>query len=65
MLWDREEEERRLSQERTEFEEDPDDIYVFGDEGLISEKKGDWIGVDRDRRSAFLIIGALKSEGIL
>jgi hypothetical protein len=54
-----------LSQEKTESEEDPDDIYVFGDEGLVSEKKGDWIGVDRDRRSAFLIIGALKSEGIL
>lgn len=65
VLWDREEEERQLSQEKAESEENPDDVYVFGDEGLASEKKGDWIGVDRDRRSAFLIIGALKSEGIL
>ncbi|KAG1833169.1 uncharacterized protein F5147DRAFT_726871 [Suillus discolor] len=65
VLWDREEEERQLSQEKAEPEGDPDNIYVFGDEGLTSEKKGDWIGVDRDRRSAFLIIGALKSEGIL
>ncbi|KAK2466234.1 hypothetical protein APHAL10511_001876 [Amanita phalloides] len=34
-------------------------------EGEISKKKGDWMGVDRDRRSAFLIMGALRSEGIL
>lgn len=65
VLWDREEEERQLSQEKAESDGDPEYIYVFGDEGLASEKKGDWIGVDRDRRSAFLIIGALKSEGIL
>ncbi|KAI5125007.1 hypothetical protein M0805_007431 [Coniferiporia weirii] len=43
-----------------------DDIYVYEDEEDPSIKqKGDWTGVDRDRRSAFLIIGALKSEGIL
>lgn len=65
VLWDREEEERQLSQQKTESKGDLDNIHVFGDEGLASEKKGDWIGVDRDRRSAFLIIGALKSEGIL
>lgn len=43
-----------------------DDIYVYGDEEDPSEKqKGDWTGVDRDRRSAFSIMGSLKSEGIL
>ncbi|KAH7880242.1 uncharacterized protein C8R40DRAFT_1165147 [Lentinula edodes] len=29
------------------------------------KRRGDWTGVDRDRRSAFLAIGDLKSEGIL
>lgn len=49
-----------------ERQTDEDDIYVYEDEGDPSIKqKGDWTGVDRDRRSAFLIIGALKSEGIL
>lgn len=48
-----------------EFHQD-DDVYVYGDEEDPSEKqKGDWTGIDRDRRSAFLIIGSLKSEGIL
>lgn len=40
------------------------DIYVHGLPPLLS-KKGDWVGVDRDRRAAFLIMGALKSEGLL
>ena len=30
-----------------------------------NSSKTDWIGLDRDKRSAYLIIGALKSEGIL
>lgn len=46
---------------------DPDgDLYCYEDEESPSMKqKGDWTGVDRDRRSAYLIIGALSSEGIL
>ncbi|KIJ70535.1 hypothetical protein HYDPIDRAFT_105279 [Hydnomerulius pinastri MD-312] len=63
VLWDREEEEK-LSREK-EPREDPDDIFVTGDDGLTTQRRGDWVGVDRDRRSAFLIIGALRSEGIL
>ncbi|KAF8845801.1 hypothetical protein BDN67DRAFT_961447 [Paxillus ammoniavirescens] len=63
VLWDREEEER-LGREK-ELSEDPDDIFVTGNEGLPGQRRGDWVGVDRDRRSAFLIIGALRSEGIL
>ncbi|OCB90871.1 hypothetical protein A7U60_g1895 [Sanghuangporus baumii] len=42
------------------------DVFAFGDEEDPSAKqKGDWMGIDRDRRSAFLIMGSLKSEGIL
>ena len=63
VLWDREEEER-LSREK-DPEEDQEDIFVTGEEGLPVKRRGDWVGVDRDRRSAFLIIGALRSEGIL
>ncbi|KAI6119318.1 hypothetical protein EDD16DRAFT_1692643 [Pisolithus croceorrhizus] len=63
VLWDREEEERQNCEIISP--EDPDDIFVTGDEGLPHQKRGDWVGVDRDRRSAFLIIGALRSEGIL
>jgi hypothetical protein len=63
VLWDREEEER-MEQEKA-AEEIIDDIYVSGEQTRDGPAKGDWIGVDRDRRSAFLIIGALKSEGIL
>ncbi|KAF9247071.1 hypothetical protein BU15DRAFT_84635 [Melanogaster broomeanus] len=63
VLWDREEEEK-LSKQK-ESPEDPDDIFVTGDEGLSARRSGDWVGVDRDSRSAFLIIGALRSEGIL
>jgi len=63
VLWDREEEERG---ERVKgVEEVFDDIYVSNEQLRDVPVKGDWVGVDRDRRSAFLIIGALKSEGIL
>lgn len=66
VLWDREEEEKGAkdvsqdSQDRTE-----DGIYAYGDEDIPEKKQGDWVGVDRDRRSAYLIMGALRSEGIL
>lgn len=66
VLWDREEEEGKVVQEKGKgAEEVIDDIYVSGEQSHDGPVKGDWIGVDRDRRSAFLIIGALKSEGIL
>jgi len=44
-----------------------DDIFVYENEetGKETKQKGDWTGLDRDRRSAFLIIGALRSEGVL
>ncbi|KAG5649041.1 hypothetical protein DXG03_000390 [Asterophora parasitica] len=69
VLWDREEEEKiatELEEKAKEPKpEDEDDIYAFGDEDIPEKKRGDWIGVDRDRRSAYLIMGALRSEGIL
>lgn len=78
-LWDREEEEMAAARERKAKErlenagsdnaknEPPpdDDIYIDGEADVPVQEKGDWIGVERDRRSAFLIIGALRSEGIL
>jgi len=64
VLWDRETEERGDVAQK-ELQDNEDDIYAFGDENSVTERKGDWAGVERDRRSAFLIMGALKSEGIL
>lgn len=61
VLWDREAEERGDK----EIIVDTEDIYAFGDETLSRKTDNDWIGVQRDRRSAYLIMGALKSEGIL
>ena len=45
---------------------DEEDIYSYEDEEDQSVKQyGDWTGVDRDRRSSFLIISALRSEGLV
>lgn len=71
VLWDREEEEETAKAKRKEAEDvkmkaaDDDDIYAWGHDDVLEKKKGDWVGVDRDRRSAYLIMGALRSEGIL
>lgn len=51
------------SQEPSEM--DTDGIYVVGHEDIPDSRRGDWTGVDRDRRSAFVILGALRSEGLL
>ncbi|KAI0770768.1 hypothetical protein BC629DRAFT_1532247 [Irpex lacteus] len=63
VLWDREQEEELLDKEPEKEEETS--VFVTGNEGLVSHRKGDWTGVDRDRRSAYLIIGALRGEGLL
>ncbi|KAF8621593.1 hypothetical protein AX15_007618 [Amanita polypyramis BW_CC] len=60
VLWDREEEEKGTRMEERKWES----VYAYGEEEMGS-KKGDWSGIDRDRRSAYLIMGALRSEGIL
>ncbi|KZT05525.1 uncharacterized protein LAESUDRAFT_743806 [Laetiporus sulphureus 93-53] len=46
-------------------EEDADgDIFVLPDV-MPKPRKGDWIGMDRDRRSAYMIVGALRQEGLI
>lgn len=62
VLWDREEEERAKSEEGESIS---DDVYASNETVEDVPVKGDWTGVERDRRSAFLIIGALKSEFLL
>jgi len=41
-----------------------DDVFASPDD-LPPTEKGDWTGINRDRRSAYLIVGALKQEGLL
>jgi len=63
VLWDREEEAkgtRNLGEQ-----EQNDDPYAWDNTDTTDWKQGDWVGVDRDKRSAFLIVGALRSEGLL
>lgn len=64
-LWDREQEEQDQADPKPPEEDDAEKVFVCGDEDMTTYEKGDWSGVDRDRRSAYLIIGALKSEGLL
>ncbi|KAJ2911832.1 hypothetical protein MD484_g8577, partial [Candolleomyces efflorescens] len=79
LLWDREEEQRKKEEKEREEEEkekekkqlgtdaseNDDDIYVYGFEDVLDDPKRDWEGIDRDRRSAYQVIGALKAENIL
>ncbi|KAJ3555829.1 hypothetical protein NM688_g2360 [Phlebia brevispora] len=65
VMWDREEEEEQMQTEAQSVPEKDEDIYVVGDEDIPAFRKNDWIGVDRDRRSAFLILGALRQEGLV
>ncbi|KAF8195861.1 hypothetical protein K438DRAFT_1918996 [Mycena galopus ATCC 62051] len=67
VLWDREEEEEEQKErEIDEKQMEDNDIYACGDEGTEKIfKRRDWLGVNRDRRSAYLIIGGLRSEGLL
>jgi hypothetical protein len=60
VLWDREEEGAKTSAEVND-----DDPYAWDTKDTPEWKQGDWVGVDRDQRSAYLIMGALRSEGLL
>ncbi|TFK43503.1 hypothetical protein BDQ12DRAFT_675081 [Crucibulum laeve] len=51
--------------EEVENKEAEEDVYASGYEHVPDKRAGDWVGVERDRRSAYLIMGALRSEGIL
>lgn len=46
-------------------EEGGQDIYITSEDAIPKPRKGDWTGDHRDQRSAFLITGALKTEGIV
>jgi len=61
VLWDREADEQRTVNQEFVCE----DIFVTPEDDGSSHSKGDWVGVDRDRRSAYLIIGALRSDGLI
>ena len=63
VLWDREAEAEK--QNKPTSHRAVDNIYFSDSDDFLSQSRGDWVGVDRDRRSAFLIIGALKSEGLI
>ena len=65
VLWDREQEEEQQANPKSHGEDDTEKVFVCGNEDISTYQQGDWSGVDRDRRSAYLIIGALKSEGLL
>jgi hypothetical protein len=66
VLWDREADEQRTrTEEGIGNTGEGDDIYVLPDRDVPVHSKGDWAGVDRDRRSAYLIIGALRSDGLI
>lgn len=63
VLWDREEELKNVKSGTPEVPKN--DPYAWDSEDATEWKQGDWVGVDRDQRSAFLIMGALRSEGLL
>ena len=63
VLWDREADEQRMVNE--EIVSNEMDIFVTPEDDGSSHSKGDWVGVDRDRRSAYLIIGALRTDGLI
>jgi hypothetical protein len=63
VLWDREADEQKKEKAMQEGVED--DLFVSPDDDAPVHSKGDWAGVDRDRRSAFLIIGALKLDRVI
>jgi len=64
VLWDREADEQRTVNEEFVCNE-MEDIFASPEDDGSSHSKGDWEGVDRDRRSAYLIIGALRSDGLI
>jgi len=66
VLWDREADAQRSRKEEGIGKlREEDDIFVLPEHDVPIHSKGDWAGVDRDRRSAYLIIGALKSDGLI
>ncbi len=65
VLWDREEDLCNKADTGEKESEDKDDPYAWDIDEVTDCKRNDWVGLERDRRSAFLIIGALRSESLL
>jgi hypothetical protein len=65
VLFDTDERPERSHTGSSKMDDDDDGIFITAEDAIPKEKRGDWTGDYRDQRSAFLIIGALKSEGIL
>lgn len=64
ILWDREEEvNKRLEDRQADVPED--DPHVWDNDEEKEWKPNDWVGIDRERRSAFFILGALRSESLV
>ena len=64
LQWDTEEELELEAERKKKEQETRDDIYA-SEEDQPASYKGDWIGMDRDRRSAYLIIQTLQQENLL
>lgn len=67
VLWDRETEEQHqsIAVKQKSRSGSGDELFVLPEDDVPRHSKGDWAGVDRDRRSAYLIIGALRSDGLI
>jgi hypothetical protein len=81
VLWDPEEDRKRKEAEAKAKEEaekraqgdvgmdatleNDDDVYVYGVEEIPHVPSRDWVGLDRERRSAYMVSGVLKSENLL
>lgn len=70
VLWNSDEmKDSKTDAEKPNGDNGDNDIYAYEDEEDEEDpslkQKGDWTGVDRDRRSAFLIISSLRSEGLI
>ncbi|KAI0306983.1 hypothetical protein B0F90DRAFT_1684049 [Multifurca ochricompacta] len=65
VLWDREADEQRNVVQENVGSTQEDAHFVFPEGDAPGHSRNDWTGVDRDRRSAYLIIGALRSDGLI
>lgn len=64
VLWAGDTEEQARKDAAENKEEEGNSIFFSGDHEEVVQK-GDWLGVDRDKKASFMIIGALRSEGLL
>lgn len=63
-LWDSDADDMPTMQKQASTDEDADLYCTLGEDDK-EEHRNDWIGIARDRRSAYLILGSLKSDGLI